>query len=499
MKFLQPYLTVLGAGCLSLLSCFHMVSGPTESVPSDQPQTIEQQEPIPPAITPVCIDRSETVIDRLSMPPDTASTTPAGPSGTWEVTENGLVEEMVFHSGSDPAINGVPAAAGEERYAEYEMASFLAGEPAPMLDMAALPSGGYGTPSTGAPSPGPGVLTAGQWHDHLHWREFQGFVREYPEHFATWRLDFQNRLLLQVTDSCNSAIPDAAVAIRCGGQTLMNGTTYADGSVVFFVPGEFAAAGQPFSAFIQTGADSFTVEIEAFPDDDQRWMVALPVKSAPITPAVDLVFMVDVTGSMSDELSYLQAELLDICGRVFAREISGLRVGLLFYRDRLDEFVTRSFDFREDLAGVQENFTTMQANGGGDFPESLNLALKNTIQNLSWHGPGTVRICFLIADAPPHYYSDEEYTYKEAIEEAAAKAIKIIPVAGSGIDKSTEYLFRHIAVRTMGRYIFITNDSGVGGSHIDPDIGEHEVEKLNDIIVRSIQEEIALWQMTVSK
>ena len=68
-----------------------------------------------------------------------------------------------------------------------------------------------------------------------------------------------------------------------------------------------------------------------------------------------------------------------------------------------------------------------------------------------------------------------------------------MPVAASGIDRSTEYLFRLLAVQTQGKYIFITNDSGIGGDHLSAEVGQHAVETLNQILVRTIRDEIKLW------
>jgi hypothetical protein len=68
----------------------------------------------------------------------------------------------------------------------------------------------------------------------------------------------------------------------------------------------------------------------------------------------------------------------------------------------------------------------------------------------------------------------------------AKKGIKIIPVAASGVDKNTEFMLRFFAIATSGTYVFLTNDSGIGGDHIQASVGEYEVEQLNDLIVRLI-------------
>ena len=69
--------------------------------------------------------------------------------------------------------------------------------------------------------------------------------------------------------------------------------------------------------------------------------------------------------------------------------------------------------------------------------------------------------------------------------------IRIVPIASSGIDKSTEYLLRTMAFTTGGTYTFLTDDSGIGGEHIEPTIGAYNVEKLNDMMVRIVNSYLA--------
>ena len=68
--------------------------------------------------------------------------------------------------------------------------------------------------------------------------------------------------------------------------------------------------------------------------------------------------------------------------------------------------------------------------------------------------------------------------------------MRIIPVAASGVDKETEFLLRFLDVATGGTYVFLTDDSGIGGSHIEPTVGPYEVELLNDLLVRLIDESL---------
>lgn len=47
---------------------------------------------------------------------------------------------------------------------------------------------------------------------------------------------------------------------------------------------------------------------------------------------------------------------------------------------------------------------------------------------------------------------------------------------------------RSFAILTNGTYVFITDDSGIGNDHLEPTIGEFKVEKLNDLMVRLVDE-----------
>jgi hypothetical protein len=47
---------------------------------------------------------------------------------------------------------------------------------------------------------------------------------------------------------------------------------------------------------------------------------------------------------------------------------------------------------------------------------------------------------------------------------------------------------RFFAIATNGTYVFVTDHSGVGNPHLEPSVGEYTVEKLNDLMVRLINE-----------
>ena len=219
--------------------------------------------------------------------------------------------------------------------------------------------------------------------------------------------------------------------------------------------------------------------------------VANNVRPRSARRALDLGFLVDATGSMGDEMVFLQSELKDIVRRVRAVEPDlDIRMSVVFYRDRGDAFITKSLPFTRSADEAVAFISGTTADGGGDFPEDMNAGLEAMMRQ-HWSRDAVPQMLFLLADAPPQQYAGQDYTYHEAIQDASANGIAIYPVAASGVDKPTEFLFRAMAAMTGGKYVFLTDDSGVGNSHEEPDITGYTVEKLNDLMVREIRSYVA--------
>ncbi|WP_223605644.1 TonB-dependent receptor plug domain-containing protein [Chryseobacterium sp. OSA05B] len=208
---------------------------------------------------------------------------------------------------------------------------------------------------------------------------------------------------------------------------------------------------------------------------------------------LDLAFIVDATGSMGDEISYLQSELLDVLKKV-ERNLKNttVRYGSVFYRDQGDDYVTRKFDFSDKAEELVSFIKKQNAGGGGDTPEAVVEAMQVSIDELKWSTENSAKIMFLILDAPPHHSDENINKLYETIKLASKKGITVIPLAASDTDKQTEYLMRTFALLTNGTYTFLTNDSGIGNDHIKPTIDSYEVEKLNALLLRLILQRATL-------
>ena len=206
---------------------------------------------------------------------------------------------------------------------------------------------------------------------------------------------------------------------------------------------------------------------------------------------LEIMFVVDTTGSMGDELSFLCNELAGIITRVSSVLECKIRLALLFYRDIGDQYVTRKFDFVEvnssnGLNTVVKNIRDQKSSGGGDYPEAVDRALKEAVEG-NWHENSKTRLIFHVLDAPYHDNQENQSVFANAVNKAAEKGIRIIPVAASGFDTLGQYIMRSAALLTGGTYTILTDDSGIGLSHTLPDVGEFTVEYLSDLMVRLIK------------
>ena len=154
-----------------------------------------------------------------------------------------------------------------------------------------------------------------------------------------------------------------------------------------------------------------------------------------------------------------------------------------------DDYIVRPYEFTSDINSALSLLNKEYADGGGDYEEAVELALQSSVFEHSWDSD-SIKLMFLVLDAPPHNTASIRESLIKSIQKASEMGIRIIPVASSGVDKNTEFLLRAFAMTTGGAYTFLTNDSGIGGDHIEPTIGEYTVEQLNDLLVRIIEEYI---------
>ena len=330
----------------------------------------------------------------------------------------------------------------------------------------------------------PGQLTAGDWDDNLN----DGFFRSYLSSVRSGRPDLpavslDDRVTIRVTGEGGSPVRHALVTVRHGEDICFSAPTGADGRLLFF-PAHDCPQGR--DAITVTAARSAVgsppVTLQA-PRGDS-WTVVLPGTDATARRALDLALLVDATGSMGDEIGYLQEEIRGIAESVRAGvpDVS-LRFSLVVYRDEGDEYVTRVFPFTGDLDAFRRDLSAQHAGGGGDYPEAVDQGI-TALDQLDWRSGEVTRVAFLIGDAPPH--TDRAAAYLEGVDRLRRRGVHVYPIGASGVGDEAEYLFRVTAALTQARYLFLTDDSGIGNSHAEPHIPCYSVQHLDDLLRRMI-------------
>lgn len=331
--------------------------------------------------------------------------------------------------------------------------------------------------------PGPGMLSAGEikdLKDIVNWKSlFED--NSWKDYVPQRELYSHNVVKVQVKVENYPVINTVVKLNNSNNETVWTSVTDINGEAALFYK----------------DTQSYTIQVddvqkEFNPDTYNNETIEIEISdSKDIVKKLDLMLMVDTTGSMGDELEFLKEELVDMVNRISKSDDAfSIRVSVNFYRDEGDDYVVKYFDFRDDINECLKQIKEQYASGGGDYPEAVHTALDNAISGHEWR-EDAIKLCFFVLDAPPHTESEIQginSSIIKSIQKASEIGVRIIPVASSGVDQETIYILRSFAIMTGGTYIFLTNDSGIGYSHEEPTDTEYEVEPLNECMIRVVCE-----------
>jgi len=338
------------------------------------------------------------------------------------------------------------------------------------------------------------------WKDYLVYRDRSVGLRN-----IVHDVDISERHTITVTDIEGTAVLGARVRVYTpnSDRLIHVSYTYANGQTLFF-PRTQPNIGTTVDVFVDKGNVQKNFVLTRTETSD--WRVSLEVeKPQTQRTQLDVLFLLDTTGSMDDELQRLQANILSVSSQIDA--LPGqpdVRYGLVAYRDRGDEYITRIDPFTNDVKTFQTRLNALRAGGGGDTPESLNAGLHDAIHGVEWRDKDTIKLVFLVADATPHLDYTDDYDYAIEMREATKKGIKIYSLAASGLTDQGEYIFRQLAQYTMGHFIFITYQQPgqtQGQNPVDSRPGDdsnmnvpkenYQTELLDQLVVRLVRQEVA--------
>ena len=337
------------------------------------------------------------------------------------------------------------------------------------------------------------ALKAGSVDDNADFPAYLAYRDQFLQSGLPVRsLDIDERHTVQIVDANNRPVANALVTVLADGEPQAEVRAGNDG-IVYIHPGAYGRIEPQDILEVQVG-QSDTLKLDRsdpgvdtlqLNDSQQRFDSA----------DLDIIFLLDATGSMADEIEQLRTTIDNVAQRLDdLPSRPNVRLGLTHYRDQGDAYVSETFDLTGDIDDFREALNEVQADGGGDIPEALDEGLADAMNIPTWRATdSTTQIIFIVADAPPQVERDVEQPYDNSLRSAAARGIKIFPIASSGSENDAEYVFRQMAQFTGSRFVFLSYGAGGSaalGSSTDISEADYNELPLNDLIVRLVMEEL---------
>lgn len=170
-------------------------------------------------------------------------------------------------------------------------------------------------------------------------------------------------------------------------------------------------------------------------------------------PRIEVLFVLDSTGSMSSAIHEAKERILAIGGEIASGDPRpDVRFGIVTYRDRGDDYVTKRWPLTRDWDATRAALGTIEADGGGDTPEAVVQALHEGIRDTEWTlREDVMKVVYLIGDAPPKRYADDP-DYRADLRWAVANGVVVQALGCGGIDGEGEEFFREVAALSEGHY-----------------------------------------------
>ncbi|KAI3379124.1 hypothetical protein SNEBB_010857, partial [Seison nebaliae] len=216
---------------------------------------------------------------------------------------------------------------------------------------------------------------------------------------------------------------------------------------------------------------------------------------------VDLVFVMDTTGSMGSYIKKAKDCVKEICSEIVKAEKSDLQLALIEYRDFPPQdhtFSTRVHDFTDNVSDMYQWLSAASANGGGDQAECVATALHD-ILGLKWRDNST-KLAVLISDAPPHGlgsggdgFPNGDPSGHDPIKVAKKLAQEEIVVYVVGCEpaiKPFEKFFHTIAYMTGGQYFPLKSATLLGKVILGGVREELDLNKLMDELEENVEDEL---------
>lgn len=193
--------------------------------------------------------------------------------------------------------------------------------------------------------------------------------------------------------------------------------------------------------------------------------VIVPAEPEAVRPRIDVVFVLDTTGSMSGLIEGAKAKIWSVANQIASADPKPrVRIGIVAYRDVGDEYVTKVTALSDDLDTVYADLMKLSAGGGGDTPESVNQGLNEAVTKIAWEEGASrdnyLKLVYLVGDCPPHMDYPQDVKFEVSCKLAAERGITINTIQ-CGNHSETTPIWQEIARKAEGEFFQIDQSGGM--------------------------------------
>lgn len=325
-------------------------------------------------------------------------------------------------------------------------------------------------------------LTATEVHDFADW-SFWSDIHEtdFMQSSLIWKTNLQKRYSIQVQNENGFPAPNLKVSLVDENKKTL-WSTMSDNLGKAELYAEFITSieeGKP--TFIQVSKNKKVLSESAAQLFDNEVQTIQVKTDCQLAGAIELAFMMDVSGSMDDEIAYLRSEMASIIERITSDYPERtLRVGVVYFQGHGNYNPIASIPLTDDMSAVHKFINKRTGRGGSD--EAIDLAMQTMVDDFEWSDDSD-KIAFLVGDEELDNVEANRKRQRDYTKRCAEKGIKLVPIGCSGMPKSLEYVMRTMALATGGTYLALTDDSGVGKAHMKPTTTKIDVQSLNQLIL----------------
>ena len=326
-----------------------------------------------------------------------------------------------------------------------------------------------------------GQLTATEVNDFGDW-EFWSAVNEsnFIQHSVHWKMNPAHRVSVQLKNLDGFPVQDLSVELLDESDQILWSAKSDNLGIaeLFYQYFDDVAEKEPKSIQVKKGDDILLIEkVDINKTETQVLTVDALCEKKEI---IELVFLTDISGSMSDELKYLKEEIVSIVKSVQSEnQRKQIRVGMVFFQGHNDANTIQFFDFVDDPSLLKSEMQKISGSGGAD--EAMDLALATSLDSFSW-SKESHKLTFILGDEVLNNVEENRKRLRDKTKSCAEMGIKIVPIGCSDMNKELEYVMRSMAIATGGTYLALTDDSGIGNKHIKPTTKKFDVMPLNDLL-----------------